>query len=72
MAKETTIKVPLSTSPKTEVTWNIYYFHKRDNSLRCMERHLPSNMSKEGLREYIARMGHTIDKAISDEIIYTY
>lgn len=63
---------PNLTTPKTTVTWSIYYLHKKDGSLRCMERQLPPNMSKQGIHDYIARMGHTIDKAISDEIVYTY
>ena len=64
---------PLATaSSKTTVTWNIYYLDKRNGQLRCMVRELPPNMSKDGMRDYIGRMGHTIDKAISDEIIYTY
>ena len=56
----------------TTVLWSIYYLDKRNGQLKCMERQLPYNMSKQGIHDYIARMGHTIDKAISDEIIYTY
>ena len=66
---------PLAMNPQvnnTTVAWDIYYLDKRDGRLRKMTRELPANMSRQGLHDYIGRMGHTIDKAISDEIIYTY
>ena len=54
------------------VLWSIYYLDKRNGQLKCMERQLPYNMSKQGIHDYIARMGHTIEKAISDVDCYTY
>lgn len=54
------------------VVWSIYYFDKRNGRLRCMERNLPYNMSKQGIHDYIERMGHKIEKAISDETVYVY
>lgn len=64
---------PLHTGSTTgRVMWDIYYTDKHTGNLKCMQRSLPQGMSKESIRQYITRMGHTIDKAISDEIIYTY
>lgn len=56
----------------TTVLWSIYYLDKRNGQLKCMERNLPCGMSKQGIHDYITRMGHTIEKAISDETVYIY
>lgn len=54
-----------------KVKWDIYYFDKHKR-LCHMERELPCGMSKDGIRDYIGRMGYEIDKAISDVDCYTY
>ena len=65
---------PLATNPQTKTTvlWDIYYLDKRNGRLRCMVRELPPDMSRQGLHDYIGRMGHQIDKAISPEVAYVY
>lgn len=60
------------TTGSATVLWSIYYLDKRNGQLKCMERQLPYNMSKQGIHDYVARMGHTIEKAISDETVYIY
>lgn len=56
----------------TTVVWSIYYLDKRNGQLKCMERNLPRDMSRQGIYDYVTRMGHTIEKAISDVDCYTY
>jgi hypothetical protein len=67
----TTLNV-LTGTPKKTVEWDIYYTDRKTGRLRCMNRNLPPNMSKQSIHDYVTRMGHTIEKAISNETIYIY